>query len=70
MFNFVEFYYREDELLDLIGNILYYISPAVLLLPILEKDLGRIPKIVLTIFCVFAILHLTGFWVMEILYEH
>ena len=70
MFNFVEFYYWKDELLDLIGNILYYISPAVLLLPTLKKDLGRVPKIVLSILCVLAILHLLGFWGMEILYEH
>ena len=70
MFNFVEFYYWKNELLDLIGNILYYISPAVLLLPTLKKDLGRVPKIVLSIFCVFAILHLLGFWVMEILYDY
>ena len=54
----------------MIGNIPYYISPAVLLLPTLKKDLGRVPKIVLSIFCVLAILHLLGFWGMEILYEH
>ena len=28
MFNIVEFYYRKYELLDLIGNIPYYISPS------------------------------------------
>ena len=57
-------------MLDLIGNILYYTSPAVPLLPTLKKDLGRVPKIVLSILCVLAILHLLGFWGMEILYEH
>ena len=57
-------------MLDLIGNILYYTSPAVPLLPTLKKDLGRVPKIVLSIFCVLAILQLLEFWGMEILYEH
>ena len=68
MFNFVEFYFRKDKLSDLIGNILYYISPAVLLLPTLKKHLERVPKIVLPIFYVLEILHLPWFWVMEILY--